>query len=280
MIASWLAPMRVAWMWVVGASWWLAAPAAPGGGTWGVGGAGEGGPDAAISPDAILGAIAVHDARLRSLEWRQQFTVRLNDAMPRLVIQESTEGFDELGRWYLKMRRAVVPETLGEVTYLENAAAGDDEGCMGIQRPDAAFGTVGFQSTFGRCLYPTPLVLLGRWFDVRCDCPLSDVLRGARRMQIVHADETVVRLRAWLPLNHCSSYVDVDCDPTREFIPIRLEQGDFLLDSPVMTLTTTEMTRVDGVWIPLRGTKVVWQRLWTDDQLRAMMDLVVREGYP
>lgn len=232
------------------------------------------------TPETLVAAIAVHDARLRSLEWRQRVTVALDAEHPSTVLQESTQGFDDLGHWYLQQKYGVVPESRDSVTYFELFAEGRDEETKGMQRPDTHVGTVCITETMSRCVYPSPEALLGRWLDVSCDCPLSEVLRRSKKMEVVKTDGAIVRLRSWRPLNGCSTYIDVDCDASREFLPVRIEYFDVLLDSPIATFETKEATKMDGVWIPVRGTKTVWVRTWTDDQVRAVLDDIVRQGFP
>lgn len=232
-----------------------------------------------VTAEALIAAIAVHDARLRSLEWRQRVTVRVSDTMPSVVLEESTQGFDDLGYWYLHQKYGVVPDTRDSVTYYELSCRAGDEESRGFQRPGGSMGTVTIPDGFARAVYPTPAILLGRWLDVSCDCPLSEVLRQSPRQEIVKVEGNRVRLRCWRSLNGCACYIDVDCDATREYVPTRIEYFDVLLNTPIMTFETSEFARREGVWIPVRGTKTAWVRTGTDEQFVAMMQEVVNAGY-
>ncbi|MEX2217718.1 MAG: hypothetical protein WD749_03075 [Phycisphaerales bacterium] len=229
--------------------------------------------------EALLAALAVHDARLRSLEWRQRVTVSLAWLSEPVAIQEGFLGFDDDGNWYRQDRYAVVPEVGQAPRYFERFIAAGDGEVRGLQRPDATKGLVRAPDGHDRALYPTPETLLGRWLETACDCPMSEFLKAARKHSVEPLQSGRVRLRAWRAVGAYSTFVDVDCDPQREYLPMRIEICDALLGSPIVTLETTECQQRDGAWVPTRGTKTAWDRAWTDDQVEQLTAALEAEGF-
>jgi hypothetical protein len=227
----------------------------------------------------LVAALAVNDAHLRSLEWRQRVTAVPWPGKPAVMLETGVHAFDETGVRFCHGQYGNAPEEPGPIDYHTRYMLLRDGVLRGMQQPDAKKGLVRTSEGTDWCVYPTPEVLLGRWLDASCDYPLSEVLRRSRKMQVIHEDDRAIRLRAWRTLNGCASYIDVDCDKTRDFIPIRIEYSDVLLGCPVATFEATEFTKREGVWIPTKGTKTVWDRTWTDDQMRQMLEAVAEAGY-
>jgi hypothetical protein len=174
--------------------------------------------------ESLLTALAVHDARLRSLEWKQRVTVNVEWIAELVVIEEGAHGFDDDGNWYCHDRYGNFPEVGSRPIYFERFIDSNDFELRGFQS-DAREGLIRLPEPSERGVYPTPATLSGRWADGSTDMGLSDFLRESRKLRAVEDGPRVV-LTAWRDVAGQSSYVEVECDPQRDWLPVRIEKFD------------------------------------------------------
>ena len=224
---------------------------------------------------AIATAIAINDAKIKSLEWEQE--VAFQNGGRRDLLEEGEHGFDEW-RWYARLRWGHCEEPGGPMTYEGAEYTSVDD--TTLTRHTELGGGMVRPPGLERYLWRSPETLLGRWLDTSGRRSLGELLLNADRLEVFDPAEEdgLVHLRAWTRLNLAYVVLDVAADPAHDFRVVEVTVADALLRTIHERRRVLEFTHIDGVWIPTAGVETVYANSMTEQESAAMSAEMKRLG--
>jgi hypothetical protein len=215
---------------------------------------------------AIAEAILIHDKSIRALEWDGSIFMILNDA-PELI-RDGSFGEDDCGRWHWDGRHAFVfPDKPKEWSHVHYRCDGSQEVAVTDETSAARLSAPSEMRRY----YPSPLHNLGRWIDLQGTCRLGELLLQSSDLRVVpYADRDAFGREKWLTivgsvfLKHGPARLEVTVDPEHGFCPRVIRRYDEFFDVLSEELTVDRVECIDGIWIPVEGSRSVYSKLPID----------------
>lgn len=216
---------------------------------------------AAVQPKAlaIVRGLEIYDTCIRSLRWRQVLYSPPTSNRSWAVCDRSEFGLDQTGSWFVRSEREWVDEEEGTSGTMRLLCVSNGRAMVATSQDDQEGRLTSAESSHYMFL-TSPWMVMGRLFDQTCKRRLHELFRDASDLEA--SDPTgprgICSIAGTVTIDGASIRLRVTVDPSLNFAPTAIDYTAAVRDQTVQRLVALEHVQVDGVWLPTRIVRAVY----------------------
>jgi|GEM_PF-5089855 len=231
-------------------------------------------------PDAycLAAAMLANDLNIHTIEWKQRVEHYDPEANEWKLLATQEAGWSEVGAWYLTLEQAIENPD-GSLAGTTRVVSGSRDGV--IERtllPEHANGSIQ-PAELQRWWIPNPLLALGRMVGAGRIARLGELVLESPDLRVTSRspDGRYSTLQGTLLTGSSVVLAEFRVDAAQSYVATSWVLRDGLSNIPIETVEVQEVSRLDGVVIPIRALRHTYKMAETvDPALLAQVEDEVR----